>query len=129
MAIIQEAKVNSTKSTNIFTPHPRSYIYLKILKAQVSYFRRLTINKTNRKSFAINVISHSLNNTNFAEIKVKTELHEYIGHEQIITFSYLGQELLGKFASSIDVEIDKEMTLFIDLNNISIFDKDTKQRI
>ncbi len=30
----------------------------------------LTINKTNRKSFAINVISHSLNNTNFAEIKV-----------------------------------------------------------
>ena len=66
---------------------------------------------------------------NFAEIKVKTELHEYIGHEQIITFSYLGQELLGKFASSIDVEIDKEMTLFIDLNNISIFDKDTKQRI
>jgi multiple sugar transport system ATP-binding protein len=41
----------------------------------------------------------------------------------------LGQELLGKFASSIDVEIDKEMTLFIDLNNISIFDKGTKQRI
>ena len=66
---------------------------------------------------------------NFAEIKVKPELHEYIGHEQIITFSYLGQELLGKFASSIDVEIDKEMTVFIDLNNISIFDKDTKQRI
>ena len=66
---------------------------------------------------------------NFAEIRVKTELHEYIGHEQIITFSYLGQELLGKFTSSIDVEIEKEMTLFIDLNNISIFDKDTKQRI
>ena len=60
---------------------------------------------------------------------LKAKLHEYIGHEQIITFSYLGQELLGKFTSSIDVEIEKEMTLFIDLNNISIFDKDTKQRI
>jgi len=66
---------------------------------------------------------------NFAEIKVKAELYEYIGHEQIITFSYLGQEVLGKFSSSIDVEIEKEMTLFIDLNNISIFDKDTKVRI
>ena len=66
---------------------------------------------------------------NFAEIEVKAELHEYIGHEQIITFSYLGQEILGKFSSSIDVKIDNKMTVFIDLNNISIFDKDTKQRI
>lgn len=30
----------------------------------------LTINKTNGKLFAVNIIPHSLNNTNFAEIKV-----------------------------------------------------------
>jgi len=66
---------------------------------------------------------------NFAEIEVNPELHEYVGHEQIITFNYCGQEILGKFSSSINIEIDKKMTLFIDLNSVSIFDKETKKRI
>ena len=34
---------------------------------------------------------------NFAEIDVKPELHEYIGHEQIVTFNYYGQEILEIF--------------------------------
>ena len=66
---------------------------------------------------------------NFAEIDVKPELHEYIGHEQIVTFNYYGQEILGKFSSSINIEIDKKMTLFVDLKSVSIFDKKTKRRI
>ena len=66
---------------------------------------------------------------NFAEIEVNPELHEYIGHEQIVTFNYYGQEILGKFSSSINIEIDKKMTLFVDLNSVSIFDKETKKRI
>ena len=66
---------------------------------------------------------------NFIEIEVKPELHEYIGHEQIITFNYCGQEILGKFSSSVNIDIDKKMTLFIDFNSVSIFDKDTKRRI
>ena len=66
---------------------------------------------------------------NFAEIDVKPELHEYIGHEQIVTFNYCGQEILGKFSSSINIEIDKKMTLFVDLKSVSIFDKKTKRRI
>jgi len=66
---------------------------------------------------------------NFAEIEVHPELHEYIGHEQIVTFNYYGQEILGKFSSSINIEIDKKMTLFVDLNSVSLFDKETKRRI
>ncbi len=66
---------------------------------------------------------------NFVEIEVNPELHEYIGHEQIITFNYCGQEILGKFSSSVDINIDKKMNLFIDLNSVSIFDQDTKRRI
>ena len=66
---------------------------------------------------------------NFAEIEVNPELHEYIGHEQIVTFNYCGQEILGKFSSSINIEIDKKMTLFVDLKSVSIFDKKTKRRI
>ena len=66
---------------------------------------------------------------NFAEIEVNPELHEYIGHEQIVTFNYYGQEILGKFSSSINIEIDKKVTLFVDLNSVSLFDKETKRRI
>ena len=55
---------------------------------------------------------------NFAEIQVTSELNEYVGHEQIITFNYQGQEILGKFSSSIEVESGKEITLYVDLNNI-----------
>ena len=67
--------------------------------------------------------------TNFVEIEVKPELYEYVGHEQIITFNYLGQEILGKFSSSAEIEINKIMKLFIDMNSVSIFDSDTKIRI
>ncbi|MDA7486379.1 sugar ABC transporter, partial [Candidatus Pelagibacter ubique] len=60
---------------------------------------------------------------NFAEIQVKSELKEYVGHEQIITFNYEGQEILGKFSSSIEIESGKEITLYVDLNNICFFDQ------
>ena len=60
---------------------------------------------------------------NFAEIQVTPELNEYVGHEQIITFNYQGQEILGKFSSSIKVESGKEITLYVDLNNICFFDQ------
>ena len=60
---------------------------------------------------------------NFAEIKVIPILNEYVGHEQIITFDYLGQEVLGKFSSSISIDIGKEIILYIDLNKICFFDQ------
>ena len=63
------------------------------------------------------------------EIKVSSELSEYIGHEQIITFNFLGQQLLGKFSSTIDISIDQEFKLFMDINQISLFDASTEERI
>ena len=60
---------------------------------------------------------------NFAEIKVTPILNEYVGHEQIITFDYLGQEVLGKFSSSISIDIGREIILYIDLNKICFFDQ------
>ena len=33
------------------------------------------------------------------EISVRSELNEYIGHEQIITYNFYDQQLLGKFSS------------------------------
>jgi len=63
------------------------------------------------------------------EIKVKSELSEYIGHEQIITFDFSGQQLLGKFSSTIDIDINKEFKLNIDINQLSLFDALTEERI
>ena len=63
------------------------------------------------------------------EINVKSELSEYIGHEQIITFDFSGQQLLGKFSSTIDINIDKEFKLYIDVNQISVFDALTEERL
>ena len=63
------------------------------------------------------------------EINVKSELAEYIGHEQIITFDFSGQQLLGKFSSTVDININKEFKLYIDVNQISVFDALTEERV
>jgi len=69
------------------------------------------------------------NNPDNFEINVRSELSEYIGHEQIITFDFSGQQLLGKFSSTIDIDINKEFKLYIDINQISVFDASTEERI
>ena len=69
------------------------------------------------------------NNSDYFQINAKSELVEYIGHEQIVTFNYSEQQLLGKFSSTIDIDMDKDLKLHIDLNQISLFDKNTKERL
>jgi multiple sugar transport system ATP-binding protein len=69
------------------------------------------------------------NNPDNFEINVSSELSEYIGHEQIITFDFSGQQLLGKFSSTIDININKEFKLYIDINQLSVFDASTEERI
>jgi len=68
------------------------------------------------------------NDTDF-EVNLKADLNEYIGHEQIITFNYSNQEVLGKFSSTVKIEMSKEMKMYFDLSQISIFDKKTNNRI
>ena len=74
-------------------------------------------------------IYYKKTNENDFEVELKAELSEYIGNEQIITFNYSNQEILAKFASTIQIEINKDINLFLDLNQISLFDKNTKNRI
>ena len=47
----------------------------------------------------------------------------------IVTFNYSEQQLLGKFSSTIDIDMDKDLKLYIDLNQFSLFDKNTKERL
>ena len=71
----------------------------------------------------------SQNSDQSFEIKLKSELNEYIGHEQIITFNFNDQEILGKFSSSIDIPGNQEINLHFDLAQISLFDQKTEERI
>ena len=68
-------------------------------------------------------------NENDFEVNFKANLSEYIGHEQIITYNFSNQEILAKFPSTINIELNKEMKLYFDLSQISIFDKNSKERI
>jgi len=74
-------------------------------------------------------IHYKKSNEKDFEIKLKADLSEYIGHEQIITFNYFNQEVLAKFPSTIKIETNKEMNLYFDLSQISLFDKNSKERI
>ena len=74
-------------------------------------------------------IFHKKINENDFEVKMKSELNEYIGHEQIVTFNYFNQEIFGKFSSTIEMGTNKEVNLHFDLTQVSLFDKNTSQRI
>jgi len=93
------------------------------------------LNKSNLKNkpiyFGIRPEHIYLNNNNEKcfGMKLNSELNEYIGHEQIITFNFNNQEILGKFSSSIDIPSNKEINLFFDLSQISLFDQKTEERI
>ena len=74
------------------------------------------------------IFSKKFNESDF-EITLSAELSEYIGHEQIVTFNYSNQEILAKFPSTSKIELNKELNLYFDLTQISIFDKNSKERI
>ena len=74
------------------------------------------------------IFSKKFNESDF-EITLSAELSEYIGHEQIVTFNYSNQEILAKFPSTSKIEVNIELNLYFDLTQISIFDKNSKERI
>ncbi len=63
------------------------------------------------------------------EINLRADLSEYIGHEQIVTFNFSNQEILAKFPSTINVELNKETKLYVDLTQVSLFDSKNEGRI
>ncbi len=69
-----------------------------------------------------------LNEDDF-DINLRADLSEYIGHEQIVTLDYSNQEILAKFPSTINIELEKEVKLYFDLKHTSLFDLKTKERL
>ena len=97
-----------------------------------NYKFKINENFNNKKVFfgirPEHIFFKKLNENDF-EISLKSDLSEYIGHEQIVTFDYSNQEILAKFPSTFRIEVEKEIKLYFDLTQISLFDLETKERI
>ena len=119
--------IEGTLNENHFTPKGSADI--KIPLGDYNYEEKVTEQKNVYLGIRPEHVYFEKTNSNSFEINLKSELVEYTGHEQIITFNFSEQQFLGKFTSTIDIQMDKDLKLNIDLNQVSLFDKDTQNRI
>jgi len=119
--------IEGTLNENHFTPKGSADI--KIPLGDYNYEEKVTGQKNVYLGIRPEHVYFEKTNSNSFEINLKSELVEYTGHEQIITFNFSEQQFLGKFTSTIDIQMDKDLKLNIDLNQVSLFDKDTQNRI
>ena len=119
--------IEGTLNENHFTPKGSADI--KIPLGDYNYKEKVTEQKNVYLGIRPEHVYFEKTNSNSFEINLKSELVEYTGHEQIITFNFSEQQFLGKFTSTIDIQMDKDLKLNIDLNQVSLFDKDTQNRI
>jgi len=119
--------IEGTLNENHFTPKGSADI--KIPLGDYNYKEKVTGQKNVYLGIRPEHVYFEKTNYNSFEINLKSELVEYTGHEQIITFNFSEQQFLGKFTSTIDIQMDKDLKLNIDLNQVSLFDKDTQNRI
>ena len=47
----------------------------------------------------------------------------------MLTLMLTKKEILAKFASTIKIDLNKEINLYFDLSQISLFDRNTERRI
>ena len=119
--------IEGTLNENHFTPKGSADI--KIPLGDYNYKEKIKGQKNVYLGIRPEHVYFEKTNSNSFEINLKSELVEYTGHEQIITFNYFGQELLGKFPSSSNIPMNKELNLFFDLDQISLFDQLTEERL
>ena len=119
--------IEGTLNENHFTPKGSADI--KIPLGDYNYKEKVPGQKNVYLGIRPEHVYFEKTNSNSFEINLKSELVEYTGHEQIITFNFSEQQFLGKFTSTIDIQMDKDLKLNIDLNQVSLFDKDTQNRI
>jgi len=62
-------------------------------------------------------------------VELKPSLIELTGYEKEVSFEFYGNEITGRLPRHIDTELGKPISLSLDLPEISIFDKESTQRI
>ena len=62
-------------------------------------------------------------------VELKPSLIELTGYEKEVSFEFYGKEITGRLPRHIDTELGNPISLSLDLSEISIFDKESTQRI
>jgi len=62
-------------------------------------------------------------------VELKPSLIELTGYEKEVSFEFYGNEITGRLPRHIDTELGNPISLSLDLSEISIFDKESTQRI
>ena len=62
-------------------------------------------------------------------VELKPSLIELTGYEKEVSFEFYGNEITGRLPRHIDTELGNPISLSLDLSEISIFDKESNQRI
>jgi len=62
-------------------------------------------------------------------VELKPSLIELTGYEKEVSFEFYGNEITGRLPRHIDTELGKEISLSLDLSEISIFDRTSTLRI
>jgi ABC-type sugar transport system ATPase subunit len=62
-------------------------------------------------------------------VELKPSLIELTGYEKEVSFEFYGNEITGRLPRHIDTELGKQISLSLDLSEISIFDRTSTLRI
>ena len=63
------------------------------------------------------------------QVELKPSLIELTGYEKEVSFEFFGNEITGRLPRHIDTELGKQISLSLDLSEISIFDRTSTLRI
>ena len=64
-----------------------------------------------------------------SKISLKTTMIETTGFDKNVTFDFSNTEIIGRFTPNSGVVLNKEINVYFDLTQISIFDKQTELRL
>ena len=66
---------------------------------------------------------------NEKKIVLEPIIIETTGFDKNVTFDFADTEIIGRFTPNSGVELNKEIDVYFDLSQISIFDKQTELRL
>ena len=75
------------------------------------------------------IIFKEKSNKSKIDINLEPTLIELTGHEQNVTFNFMGHEIIGRLPRDIEVKLGESVSLSLNLSEISVFDKKSTNRI
>ena len=93
-------------------------------------FQKVPINRKVFLGLRPEYISNIQNDNKLSsKISLQPTIIETTGFDKNVTFDFAETEIIGRFTPNSGVELNKEIDVYFDLSQISIFDKQTELRL